>query len=85
MWRQLEPDDYDAVMALRQAVLSSLPDPDLYVREDDEETFVRGHLDVFGESLGYFDGDELVAPRSDHRPGVLRRGCRVRRLRTDFG
>jgi GNAT superfamily N-acetyltransferase len=61
MWRRLESDDYDAVMALRQAVLSSLPHPDFYVREDDEETFVRSHLDVFGESAGYFDGDDLVA------------------------
>jgi GNAT superfamily N-acetyltransferase len=61
MWRRLEVEDYDAVMALRQAVLSSLPDPDFYVREDDEHMFVRGHLDVFGESVGYFDGDELVA------------------------
>ena len=61
MWRRLEVEDYDAVMALRQAVLSSLPDPDFYVREDDEHMFVRGHLDVFGESVGYFDGDDLVA------------------------
>jgi GNAT superfamily N-acetyltransferase len=61
MWRLLEPDDYDAVMALRQAVLSSLPDPDFYVREDDEHMFVRGHLELFGESLGYYDGDDLVA------------------------
>ena len=61
MWRRLEEDDYDAVMALRQAVLSSLPDPDFYVREDDEHMFVRGHLDVFGESVGFFDGDDLVA------------------------
>jgi GNAT superfamily N-acetyltransferase len=61
MWRRLEIDDYDAVMALRQAVLTSLPDPDYYVREDDEHAFVRGHLDVFGESLGYFDGEDLVA------------------------
>lgn len=61
MWRRLEVDDYDAVMALRQAVLSSLPHPDFYVREDDEHTFVRGHLDLFGESVGYFDGDRLVA------------------------
>ena len=36
MWRRLEVEDYDAVMSLRQAVLSSLPDPDFYVREDDE-------------------------------------------------
>ena len=28
----------------------------MYVREDDEEMFVRGHLNVFGESLGFFDG-----------------------------
>lgn len=61
MWRRLEVEDYDAVMALRQAVLTSLPDPDFYVREDDEHMFVRGHLDVFGESIGYFDGDKLVA------------------------
>jgi GNAT superfamily N-acetyltransferase len=61
MWRRLEVEDYDAVMVLRQAVLSSLPDPDFYVREDDEHMFVRGHLDVFGESVGYFDGDDLVA------------------------
>ena len=61
MWRRLDSDDYYAVMALRQAVLSSLPDPDFYIREDDEEMFVRGHLDVFGESVGYFDGDDLVA------------------------
>jgi GNAT superfamily N-acetyltransferase len=61
MWRRLEVDDYDAVVALREAVLSSLPDPDYYVREDDEEMFVRGHLDVFGECVGYFDGDDLVA------------------------
>ncbi|HET7668713.1 MAG TPA: hypothetical protein VFK56_22155, partial [Mycobacterium sp.] len=61
MWRQLEPEDYDAVVALRDAVLSSLPDPDMYVREDDEEKFVRGHLSGFGESVGFFDGDDLVA------------------------
>ena len=61
MWRRLEVEDYDAVMSLRQAVLGSLPDPDFYVREDDEQMFVRGHLDVFGESVGYFDGDDLVA------------------------
>ncbi len=61
MWRQLELQDYEAVLALRDAVLSSLPDPDMYVREDDEEMFVRGHLNAFGESLGFFDGDHLVA------------------------
>jgi GNAT superfamily N-acetyltransferase len=61
MWRRLEAGDYDAVIALRDAVLSSLPDPDMYVREDDEEMFVRGHLDVFGESVGFYDGDDLVA------------------------
>jgi GNAT superfamily N-acetyltransferase len=61
MWRQLDTKDYEAVVALRDAVLNTLPDPDMYVREDDEEEFVRGHLNVFGESLGYFDGDDLVA------------------------
>ena len=33
----------------------------IYVREDNEEMFVRGHLNVFGECVGYFDGDDLVA------------------------
>lgn len=61
MWRRLDPDDYGAVRVLREAVLSSLSDPDFYVREDDEEMFVRGHLNVFGESLGYYDGDRLIA------------------------
>lgn len=61
MWRRLEVEDYDDVMALRRDVLGSLPDPDFYVREDDEHTFVRGHLDLFGESVGYFDGDRLAA------------------------
>lgn len=61
MWRRLDLNDYDAVMELRQAVLSSLADPDFYVREDDEHMFVRGHLDLFGESVGYFEGGRLIA------------------------
>jgi GNAT superfamily N-acetyltransferase len=61
MWRQLDMEDYEAVVALRDDVLDNLQHPDNYVREDDEEMFVRGHLNVFGESLGYFDGDDLVA------------------------
>ena len=61
MWRQLDMEDYEAVVALRDVVLTNLPDPDMYVREDDEEMFVRGHLNGFGESLGYFDGENLVA------------------------
>ncbi|WP_156752421.1 hypothetical protein [Mycobacterium sp. ACS1612] len=61
MWRQLDMEDYEAVVALRDVVLGNLAHPDNYVREDDEEMFVRGHLNVFGESIGYFDGDDLVA------------------------
>lgn len=61
MWRQLDMEDYQAVVALRDVVLNNLQDPDNYVREDDEEMFVRGHLNEFGESLGYFDGEQLVA------------------------
>jgi GNAT superfamily N-acetyltransferase len=61
MWRRLDPDDYDAVMTLREVVLSRLPDPDFYVREDNEHMFVLGHLNVFGESVGFYDGDDLVA------------------------
>ena len=61
MWRQLDLENYEAVIALRDTVLHALPDPDFYVREDDEQTFVRGHLGEFGESLGYFIGEDLVA------------------------
>lgn len=63
--RLLAPADADAVMGLREQVLSDLPHPDLYVREDDEPGFVHLHLarkDARGgETIGVFDADRLVA------------------------
>ncbi|QXL83605.1 hypothetical protein [Comamonas sp. NLF-1-9] len=63
--RLLSPEDADAVMQLRDQVLSGLPNPDLYVREDDERGFVQGHLASRdargGETIGVFDGERLVA------------------------
>jgi GNAT superfamily N-acetyltransferase len=60
-WRWLGPADFDAVMSLRQQVLTTLPDSDLYVREDDEPGFVRAHLDGNGFTLGLAAGGDLVA------------------------
>jgi hypothetical protein len=63
--RLLQPADVPAVLALRNEVLASLDHPDLYVREDDELGFVRGHVaghpECAGETIGMFDGDELIA------------------------
>lgn len=64
--RLLTPADAGALTALRDRVLADLPDPDLYVRERDEEAFVRMHLGSVnglcrGETLGVFDGERLVA------------------------
>ena len=59
--------DAGSLIALRDEVLADLPDPDLYVRESDEEAFVRMHLGSAngnlcrGETLGVFDGERLVA------------------------
>jgi hypothetical protein len=45
--RELGRDDFAAVMALRSEVISRLPNPDLYVREKNEASFVMSQL---GES-----------------------------------
>ncbi len=42
--RRLGPDDAAAVARLRAEVLAALPDPDLYVGEDDADAFVHAHL-----------------------------------------
>jgi GNAT superfamily N-acetyltransferase len=60
-WRWLGPADFDAVMSLRQHVLMTLPDSDLYVREHDEPGFVRSHLDGNGFTLGLAARGELIA------------------------
>ena len=73
--RLLTVQDTQAVLALRETVLSRLEHPDLYVREDDEMGFVRrhlaGHAGADGETIGVYDGEELIAyamlglPRDD--------------------
>jgi hypothetical protein len=63
--RLLALADRDAVLALRDEVLAQLDHPDHYVREDDEDAFVRmhlpGHAACRGETIGVFDDrDRLV-------------------------
>lgn len=63
--RLLTPVDAGAIMALRAEVLARLPNPDLYVRESDEEGFVHQHLagagSGSGETIGVFHAERLVA------------------------
>ena len=64
--RNLTTEDVSAVLQLRDQVLTQLPHPDLYVREPDEEQFVRTHIGTGdsltrGETIGVFEGDQLVA------------------------
>jgi GNAT superfamily N-acetyltransferase len=63
--RFLTPSDLGALIDLREEVLRQLETPDLYVREDDEGGFVRshvaGHDETAGDTIGVFDGPQLVA------------------------
>lgn len=56
--------DLAALQGLRNEVLASLPNPDLYVREADEPSFLKSHIDRArsgGEAIGVFDGGRLAA------------------------
>lgn len=64
--RILTADDVPALMLLRNDVLGSLPDPDMYVREPNEAAFVLEHIGTAneasrGETIGVFDGGRLAA------------------------
>ncbi|MDF1485551.1 hypothetical protein PY257_10230 [Ramlibacter sp. H39-3-26] len=59
--RVLQDGDFAAWSALRDAVIAALPDPDFYVREDDEQAFFAAHASPHGETLGVFVGGQLVA------------------------
>jgi GNAT superfamily N-acetyltransferase len=63
--RLLSVCDAPLVQVLRDDVLSRLEHPDLYVREPDEAAFVAEHLPGHalcrGETIGVFDGTQLVA------------------------
>ena len=59
--RLLGPGDFGAWMALRDEVIAALPDPDLYVREDDEAAFFHEHMYPHGETIGVFVEEMLVA------------------------
>lgn len=67
--RLLEARDFDAWLALRETVLGTLPDPDFYVREDDEEGFFQAHMYPGGEAIGVFMDDALVAYAMIELPG----------------
>lgn len=76
--RVLQPTDHAAVSRLRREVLGSLGDADWYCPEDDEDAFVSAHLTPpsspasarSGETIGYFNGAELVAYAMVGYPGV---------------
>lgn len=57
----LLPGDFGAWSTLRDTVIAGLPDPDLYVREDDERAFFDAHTEPAGETIGVFAHGELVA------------------------
>jgi GNAT superfamily N-acetyltransferase len=59
--RLLFPEDQASWSALRDDVLAALPDPDCYVREDDERTFLLDHCALRGKTIGVFHQDTLVA------------------------
>lgn len=67
--RLLESQDFDAWVALRNTVLATLPDPDLYVREDHEENFFQAHLSPSGEVIGVFVDEALIAYAMIELPG----------------
>lgn len=67
--RLLEAQDFDAWVALRDTVLDSLPNSDVYVREDDEENFFQAHMYPGGEVIGVFVEDALVAYAMLELPG----------------
>lgn len=57
----LSPEHHADVQAVRDAVIASLPDPDLYRREKDERDFVARHLAGGGITQGIWRGGRLVA------------------------
>lgn len=67
--RLLEAQDFDAWVALRETVLATLPDPDFYVREDDEKDFFQAHMYPGGELIGVFVDGALVAYAMVELPG----------------
>ncbi|MBF5005610.1 GNAT family N-acetyltransferase [Diaphorobacter caeni] len=59
--RVLTMEDQPQWSALRDEVLSDLPDPDVYVREDDESAFFEAHVGPRGQTIGVFQGEHLIA------------------------
>lgn len=56
----LTQDDIPQLIATRNEILSLLPHPDLYVREEDELGFLQFHCGEHGKTIGLFDGDRLI-------------------------
>ncbi len=69
-WRMLAGADIRDLRALRAKVLADLPDPDFYVREDDEESFLRHLCGQGGQTYGVFDKNRLVAYGAISFPGA---------------
>lgn len=67
--RFLRPEDLPALISLRRTVLANLPDPDLYVVEDDEAEYLQGLCGEKGRTYGVFDHEFLVAYGALGLPG----------------
>lgn len=77
--RLLSRADRPAVVKLRDFVLSTLNNPDLYVRETDEGEMLSRNLGgIYGETVGVLMGDFLIAygmvayPRAKDRHNLAR-------------
>lgn len=70
--RLLSPEDLGSICALRDHVLSALPDPDMYVREENESAFLKRNMNAKenGQTVGIFSGRSLIAYGMVSYPGV---------------
>lgn len=59
--RVLSPEDLAQWSALRDDVLAQLPNPDYYVREDNERDFFLQHCVPYRTAIGVFHAHTLVA------------------------
>ena len=59
--RVLTAQDLMPWQGLRDEVIRDLPNPDFYVREDDEAAFFTAHTGHRGQTIGVYHGEQLIA------------------------
>lgn len=59
--RMLSNFHFEPLVSLRKRVVDALPDPDQYVPEIDEPSFINDHCGAHGESIGVFSSNDLIA------------------------